>query len=1377
MKTKLLLMLLAVMLTAGLAQANMIANPGFEEEVYDIERERVHPMPWLSQYSSMPQMSWMDDSAEAHSGDKYWKIWNFQSQGDTYSTYIVQGPIDVVEGKEYAFSVWAKCLPEDEPVQALASCQWVDSNDDDIDNGFLWLDGATDIEDEWYYVDLGSLTAPAGAEGCEFSLWSGTGNKAKRVLFDDADMRIASITDADPPGGTRFKDSYPAEGVLDEVILTWTNMEPNSLAPDPNVYVDVWFGYEPNNIPTAGWTKIIDANTPAGLGATTYTVTAPTTNAPAPTPYYWKVVSYPNGAANIDPNNNIEGPTLEFTALSEQPAEVEIHTNDIVTWLGETISLDVTVTDDGDSPVTLLWEVVDVNGGIAFDPNQYVEDPNISFIPGTYVNALIKSPSFEDGLNGWDDYGSGGSGETWSGAYSYEGSLTVYAVPTDGDSLLTAYSDANEDTGVSQTLIETLAADTDYELTVDVCLTNYYKETLALYRVQLLAGETVLAEDHNGYYLDIPGKWETSTVTHTSGPPTDPNVGQQLTIRLLAVDEGDSITCDNVQLTSDPPFPVVSGHIFTLKFTATDAVGSDSDKMTVQVYDNACHAGRGAFDLAKDNLGDIASDPEGPFMGEPDCLTNIYDVAAMTTTWLDNTELTTAETPVSKGTSSGGSDGVISLFNDPGFQTPAFGNGKYSYAGGISGSPWTFTGGSGLSDPNGPWGCKIPSPDPAGPQFAFLQNACTISQTITGLTIGETYSFSFFEAARGTSTPYPSDNRNDLSVILDDDLPENVIYNNNEVENVIWWEYQTTESFVATKTSYLVTFKASNPRSETDCTTIIDGLGAVDPNAPYINTGEDMIILSGDTISLDADIVEKDPTDWTNLTLEWTAVPADDVVFDPNRFVEDPTVTITAVGDPNTGDPNSVRFTLSVSSEAKPLPARDTMMVDVYSNACLAQVAANPDHVFDTTDFTLDCSTGIADLAILAEKYLVDYTPDSDYTVPEPNPMTFAVVPDANNSDSSITMVATTASDTENDVEYYFTCTNGGGHDSGWQTGTSYTDPNLLHETEYTYTVKARDTGSNKNTTDPSEALSATTEADKTAPTPDPMTWATVPAAGTVPPGISYVQITSDDNSGISSSNTYTHAIDFGNEGAATVNTVVFSDDIGTAAGGRSNSGSRTYGTNPTAGNTPPSVSGDIADVFTDLRYWHEPGDIELTGLTPGQWYDVRLYDRSYTYPSTRIHTAEYDVDSDGSAEFTTPEINTGNPTLPPVSLSGAASWATSYVYQAGSTGKIKIYFDFTPGQAYQLYGLTNHEIEVGPFDTAICMVATTAIDQSGVQYRFFETSENPGGSNSVWQDSPFYVDTGLTSGTTYTYKVRARDKSADKFATAFSTEESATTD
>jgi hypothetical protein len=72
-------------------------------------------------------------------------------------------------------------------------------------------------------------------------------------------------------------------------------------------------------------------------------------------------------------------------------------------------------------------------------------------------------------------------------------------------------------------------------------------------------------------------------------------------------------------------------------------------------------------------------------------------------------------------------------------------------------------------------------------------------------------------------------------------------------------------------------------------------------------------------------------------------------------------------------------------------------------------------------------------------------------------------------------MQASTATDPSG-VEYYFTNTAGGGNDSGWQDATFYEDTGLTPETQYTYTVTARDKSANQNATAASTAESATTD-------------------------------------------------------------------------------------------------------------------------------------------------------------------------------------------------------------------------------------------------------------------------------------------------------------
>ncbi|MDF7798283.1 hypothetical protein P4C99_02340 [Pontiellaceae bacterium B1224] len=149
----------------------------------------------------------------------------------------------------------------------------------------------------------------------------------------------------------------------------------------------------------------------------------------------------------------------------------------------------------------------------------------------------------------------------------------------------------------------------------------------------------------------------------------------------------------------------------------------------------------------------------------------------------------------------------------------------------------------------------------------------------------------------------------------------------------------------------------------------------------------------------------------------------------------------------------------------------------------------------------------------------------NDVIPPNPSPMTFETAPYAI-SDQAISMTATTAIDDFADVEYYFTCTAGGGNDSGWQSSTNYVDTGLAANTLYSYTVTARDT-SNQNEGLASSAASATTPAtDTTAPSPNPMTFSVAPEAGMTL--VSMTATTATDVSGVE----YYFACTFGGVGA-----------------------------------------------------------------------------------------------------------------------------------------------------------------------------------------------------------------------------------------------------
>jgi len=141
------------------------------------------------------------------------------------------------------------------------------------------------------------------------------------------------------------------------------------------------------------------------------------------------------------------------------------------------------------------------------------------------------------------------------------------------------------------------------------------------------------------------------------------------------------------------------------------------------------------------------------------------------------------------------------------------------------------------------------------------------------------------------------------------------------------------------------------------------GRGMVDLLQAYsVVAGDDMITWSGEPVELDATIEEG----VTVVSYTWSADPAAGVVFDPNEFVEDPTVTITKATD----NPSTVKLTLEVDDGINP-PETDVVMIDVYDDACKAAIGAglaaeNP------TDSDGNCITDLKDLGVLLSEWLVD---------------------------------------------------------------------------------------------------------------------------------------------------------------------------------------------------------------------------------------------------------------------------------------------------------------------------------------------------------------------------------------------------------------------
>jgi len=146
-----------------------------------------------------------------------------------------------------------------------------------------------------------------------------------------------------------------------------------------------------------------------------------------------------------------------------------------------------------------------------------------------------------------------------------------------------------------------------------------------------------------------------------------------------------------------------------------------------------------------------------------------------------------------------------------------------------------------------------------------------------------------------------------------------------------------------------------------------------DPNLPFVNAGVDMITLSGMGVALAPTVVNNDTEEPQKpLSYEWmTDAPGGYTVeWDPSNTVEAPTVTIT----PDTpGNPQTVTLTLKVDLVGTSSSASDTMEIDVYNDACLAAKAVGPVEL-SPSDFDENCTTDLRDYAVLAAKWLVDYT-------------------------------------------------------------------------------------------------------------------------------------------------------------------------------------------------------------------------------------------------------------------------------------------------------------------------------------------------------------------------------------------------------------------
>ena len=167
---------------------------------------------------------------------------------------------------------------------------------------------------------------------------------------------------------------------------------------------------------------------------------------------------------------------------------------------------------------------------------------------------------------------------------------------------------------------------------------------------------------------------------------------------------------------------------------------------------------------------------------------------------------------------------------------------------------------------------------------------------------------------------------------------------------------------------------------------------------------------------------------------------------------------------------------------------------------------------------------------------------------------------------------------------------------------------------------------------------------------------------------VSIVPLTSDAATGLSTSKTYTHLIDFGYQGVAStiINGVAFT--LGASTGtdtGYSGfpSGDRFSGWNAWTNDLPPETCSGLRSLLYDMNY---AGNYtaQLSGLTPGAIYEVTLYFRAWDAPpSTQERRSLYQFYSVSSSFPDTSVIYASQPN---------SANAIVYRYMAPASGILK---------------------------------------------------------------------------------------------------------
>ena len=259
-----------------------------------------------------------------------------------------------------------------------------------------------------------------------------------------------------------------------------------------------------------------------------------------------------------------------------------------------------------------------------------------------------------------------------------------------------------------------------------------------------------------------------------------------------------------------------------------------------------------------------------------------------------------------------------------------------------------------------------------------------------------------------------------------------------------------------------------------------------------------------------------------------------------------------------------------------------------------------------------------------------------------------------------------------------------------------------------------------------------------------------------LPGGFSMALLTDDESSGIDLENEYTHAISGG--GAENVNGVEFELlNSGTTPDNfdwevssiknqiDNNNGAWNVGASGVTGEGLQALLGSFT--FNNDGGPGSNQTFTLSGLTPGQTYETRLYMRKWADNTARTQELTFTA---GDQDSNSIIFSEDHPELPPFSLDNReVGWYLGYTYTADGFGSLSIRCDVlatpegvqgAPG-SYHMYGLTN-QVSSAPvslqiteiiYDPELSQVAITFNSRPGATYAVdfstnLQSSEDDGG-------------------------------------------------